>query len=185
MTVSATAPTLTGTTHYVDPNGEIELELPAAWQREPREELLLELRAPDDPWTVLQLSRHSLDGTRSGELIDAIVAMDSRRWSMERRASLVHNSAAAVETDFALHLNGAAWIMRKLFLPAQQSLYALAFMTRFATWSRYSAAHRSVHRSFSLLSHRRPRQSFAPRSDLAPPERAAAPSGSETRALLL
>jgi hypothetical protein len=145
----------TGTTsfwrQYVDADQRIEMDLPAAWVDRAAAGQLLELHAPDDPWTVLLLTFHKLDLLRFGERVNELVIEDSKRWSLQRKASLIHNGAAAIEADFSLQSNGSSWMMRKLYLPHNDGLFALAFMTRAATWSRYSTAYRGVHRSFAAF----------------------------------
>lgn len=136
--------------HYTDADLRVEMEIPSQWIAHDARGYILELHAPDDPWTVLQLSHQCFDGLLFGERVNELLLEDNKRWAMQRRASLIHNGVAAIEADFSLQSNGASWLMRKLFLPHGDGLFALAFMTRLATWSRYSTITRGVYRSFSI-----------------------------------
>jgi hypothetical protein len=140
---------------YSDEDKLIDLTIPASWSRQASPGYLLDLHAPGDPWTVLQLSSHSLGTLRFGERVNELILSDSKNWLLQRKASVIQNGVAALEADFGLQSNGAAWLMRKLYLPLNDRLFALGFMTRLATWSRYSEVHRSSFRSFSAFSTRR------------------------------
>jgi hypothetical protein len=140
---------------YSDEDNLIDLTIPAWWLRQPSPGYLLDLHAPSDPWTSLQLSSHSIGHIRFGERVDELIQSDSKSWLLQRKASVIHNGTAALEADFGLQSNGAAWLMRKLYLPFNDRLFALGFMTRLATWSRYSEIHRSSFRSFSAFNSRR------------------------------
>jgi hypothetical protein len=137
---------------YVDADRRIEMEVPAQWIGQDSEGYLLDLHAPDDPWTALQLAFHRLDKLRFGERVNEILVEDSKRWALQRKASLIHNGIAAIEADFSLQSNGSSWLMRKLFVPYGDGVFVLTFMTRLATWSRYGTIYRGVHRSFSNYS---------------------------------
>lgn len=166
--------------HYTDADQRIEMDLPAAWIDRAAGDHLFELHAPDDPWTVLLLSFHKLELLRFGERVNELVIDDSKRWNLQRKASLIHNGVAAIEADFSLQSNGASWMMRKLYLPHNDGLFALAFMTRAATWSRYSAAYRGVHRSFALFRGNTPRKVH-----VVPPRVVNAPTANASAPLLL
>jgi hypothetical protein len=137
---------------YVDADQRIEMEIPAQWVNHASENYLFDLHAPEDPWTVLLLSYHGFDKLLFGERVNELLIEDSKRWSLQRKGSLIHNGLAAIEADFALQSNGSSWMMRKLYVPHNDGLFALAFMTRLATWSRYGTIYRGVHRSFSPFS---------------------------------
>jgi hypothetical protein len=139
---------------YSDVDSLIDLTLPACWSQQSSPGFLLDLHAPGDPWTALQLSSHSLDHLRFGERVNELIMGDSKHWTLQRKASVIHNGTAALEADFGLQSNGAAWLMRKLYLPSKDRLFALGFMTRLATWSRYGETYRAAFRSFSNHSDR-------------------------------
>jgi hypothetical protein len=136
-------------TRYVDRDQRIEVDIPVQWLNHASRGYLLDLHAPDDPWTVLQLSFHFYDRLKFGERVNELITEDSSRWALQRKGSLIHNGVGAIEADFSLQSNGSSWLMRKLYIPHSEGLFALAFMTRLATWSRYGAIYRGVHRSFS------------------------------------
>ncbi len=138
--------------HYTDADRRVEMEIPAQWIEHRPADYLIELHAPDDPWTVILLAHHALDKLRFGERVNELLTEDGKRWALQRKASLIHNGVAAIEADFSLQSNGSSWLMRKFYVPDRDGLFALAFMTRLATWSRYGAIYRGVYRSFSIHS---------------------------------
>jgi hypothetical protein len=147
---------------YVDADQRIEMEIPAQWVNHPSQDYLFDLHAPDDPWTVLLLSYHRFDKLRFGERVNELLDEDGKRWTLQRKGSLIHNGLAAIEADFGLHSNGSSWLMRKLCVPHGDGLFALAFLTRLATWSRYGTIYRGVHRSFSMCSPAQPKTRLVP-----------------------
>jgi hypothetical protein len=154
---------------FVDAEQRIEMEIPSHWVVESSRDYLLDLHAPDDPWTAILLSFHSLDLLRFHERVNELVSKDRKRWSLQRKVSLLHNGYQAIEADFVLLANGSGWLMRKTYLMHGNGLFALAFMTRHATWPRYGAIHRHMLHSLSSFSDEsRPRMQALARSDPAP-----------------
>jgi hypothetical protein len=139
---------------YCDDDNRVNLTIPACWARQASPGFLLDLHAPGDPWTALQLSVHSLEHLRFGERVNELIVSDCKHWALQRKASTIHNGTAALEADFGLQSNGAAWLMRKLYLPSKDRVFTLGFMTRLATWSRYGETFRAAFRSFSNYNER-------------------------------
>lgn len=148
---------------FEDPDRRIEISIPSHWITHESAGVLVDLHAPHDAWTVILLSSHATRGLRFGELVNELISDDETRWTLQRRASVIHNGCGAIEVDFGLSSNGASWLMRKTFLPIGEVVFVFSFMTRLATWSRYSSLYRDVHRSFGPA-HPGQRQSALPRS---------------------
>lgn len=167
-------------TIFEDPERRIEVTVPVNWVRHKTNGVLLDLHAPDDAWTVFLITSHSTPGLRFGEVVNELIVEDEKRWAIQRKASVIHNSCGAIESDFSLSSNGASWLMRKTFLPIGDEVFAFSFMTRLATWPRYGAIYRDVYRSFgpASLGHRRSR---LPQSAPKPVQR----SASEERLLII
>jgi hypothetical protein len=136
---------------YVDVGKRIELLVPSQWANRPSRDTPVNLCAPDDPVTSIQLSFFALEKLLFTERASELIDFDANRWTLQRKEAVVHNGTGAYEADFYSKSGDATLMTRKLAV--------LALVTRLATWSRYGSVFRGVERSFSRYSGAQPRAS--------------------------
>jgi hypothetical protein len=133
---------------YTDPGKRVELMVPSEWSNRPSNEQQLNLCAPDDASTAIQLRFHNAEKLLFQERVTELIAHDTRNLSLQRKEAIIHNSGEAYEADFLFNTNDASIMIRKIYLPITDGLAVLGLATRLTTWSRYGSVFRGVQRSF-------------------------------------
>ncbi len=123
--------------------------VPSEWSNHPTREYLLDLHAPDDARTAVQLRFFDLDRLLFAERVNELIQAESSQYSLQRKEAIIHDNTGAYEADFHFKAADVNLMIRQVYLPVKGGLAALRLVTRLATWSRYNSVFLGVQRTFT------------------------------------